>query len=74
MRSEAGATPLRLTASPGTDELPVYSPDGLAIVFASRRDGAADIFSMLHDGSLQTNVSNEANADDSSPTVRPSAN
>ena len=43
----------RLTFSEGRDSNSVWSPDGKEIVFASFRDGSADLFIMMADGSTE---------------------
>jgi dipeptidyl aminopeptidase/acylaminoacyl peptidase len=40
----AGGMPLRLTAGPGRDESPRWSPDGRAMAFISDRDGSNQIW------------------------------
>lgn len=56
-----------LTNHPGHDFNPAWSPDGGAIAFASIREnsGAWDIYSMMADGSEQTNLTNAADDIDS---------
>src|SRR6185295_17913438 len=34
----------RLTFDPGVDNLPIWSPDGLRVLFSSRRSGAFDLY------------------------------
>lgn len=46
-----GGTPVRLTDSPGVDEVPTWSPAGDAIYFTSRRDGQRETYRMSSDGS-----------------------
>ena len=48
--SADGADPVRLTASPGYDENPSWSPDGRRIAFDSMRDGNLEIYVMNADG------------------------
>ncbi len=55
----------QLTASPGNDVWPSWSPDGTKIAFASDRTGHWQIFVMNADGSGQTNISNDAYTDES---------
>ncbi len=42
-RTDGGA-PLRLTAGPGRDEMPRWSPDGKVLAFLSDRDGSSQIW------------------------------
>jgi hypothetical protein len=48
-----GSNPVRLTASPGLDRSPRWSPDGTRIAFASSRSGGSKMFVMNADGSDQ---------------------
>lgn len=48
-----GSNPLQLTASPGLDRSPRWSPDGTRVVFASARSGGSKLFVMNADGSGQ---------------------
>lgn len=45
-----GANPRRLTNEPADDETPAWSPDGMRIAFASRRDGIWKIMTMTASG------------------------
>ena len=51
-----GSDPVRLTASPGFDENPSWSPDGRRIAFDSMRDGNLEIYVMNADGSGSVRV------------------
>ena len=51
-----GTDPLRLTVTPGIDDQPAWSPDGLRIAFRSFRDGKSDVWVMDADGGDQTNL------------------
>ncbi|MES2755446.1 MAG: Tol-Pal system beta propeller repeat protein TolB [Pseudomonadota bacterium] len=52
-----GASPQRLTASPGIDTGGSYSPDGSKIVFESDRSGAQQLYVMNADGSNPQRIS-----------------
>lgn len=45
-----GGEARRLTVHPATESLPLWTPDGKQIVFASTRHGSADLFVMNADG------------------------
>ncbi|MDE6135284.1 MAG: peptidase S41, partial [Muribaculaceae bacterium] len=49
--SAAGGTALRLTSQDTYEQMPVWSPDGRTIAFASDRYGNFDIFTVAADGS-----------------------
>ena len=51
-----GSNPRQLTASPGIDRSPSWSPDGTKIAFASGRNAPSNIFVMNADGSDQRQV------------------
>ena len=51
--ANGAGTPVRLTDSEGDDRAPVYSPDGLRILFDSTRDGNTELYVMNADGSNQ---------------------
>lgn len=46
-----GGTAVRLTSYPAFQSMPVWSPDGKMIAFASTREGGQDIYVMNSDGS-----------------------
>ena len=50
----SGGEATRLTSQPSYDQLPVWSPDGKTIAFASDRYGNFDIFTVAADGSSGT--------------------
>jgi hypothetical protein len=58
-----GSNATQLTASPGLDRSPSWSPDGKKIVFASERNGLSEIFVMNEDGSNQHQVTFNAARD-----------
>ena len=53
----------QLTDSVGDDLLPAWSPDGRMIAFVSLRDGNAEIYVMLADGSQQTRLTSAPSGD-----------
>ena len=53
-----GSDERRLTASPGFDAFPAWSPNGERIVFASDRDGNWELYIMADDGSGQRRPTN----------------
>src|ERR1041384_948717 len=59
-----------LTASPGDEYQPDWSPDGTKIVFSSRRDGNNEIYVMNADGSHAINLTNNT-GDDENPSWSP---
>lgn len=50
----AGGEATRLTSQPSYEQVPVWSPDGKTIAFASDRYGNFDIFTVAADGSSDT--------------------
>ena len=50
----AGGEATRLTSQPSYESVPVWSPDGRSIAFASDRYGNFDIFTVAADGSSKT--------------------
>jgi len=52
-----------LTADPGTDVVPAWSPDGRKIAFSSNRDGNPEIYVMNDDGSGQTRLTTDPGTD-----------
>jgi len=52
-----------LTNNPGSDDAPVWSPDGKRIAFVSDRDGNYEIYVMNADGSGQVNLTNNSASD-----------
>ena len=60
----------RLTASPGIDTDPAFSPDGTKIVFESDRSGTEQLYVMNADGSDQRRLS-FGGARYASPVVEP---
>ncbi|MBD3165816.1 hypothetical protein GF324_04415 [bacterium] len=58
-----GGEATRITAHPGYDRDPVYSPDGKWMVFASDRHGGYDLFLMEADGSRPKRLTFQAPSD-----------
>ena len=54
---------IRFTFDPGNDKLPVWSPDGRSIVFASNRKGHYDIYRKAVDGSAEEEAIAVSDAD-----------
>jgi Tol biopolymer transport system component len=65
-----GSGVTRLTNNTSDDELPMWSPDGSKIAFASGRDGNFEIYVMNADGSGQTRLTNNPSVDNS-PSFSP---
>ena len=65
-----GENPRNLTQNPGTDETPVWSPDGQHIAFQSYRYGNPDIYVMDADGENLRNLTQNPD-DDLSPVWSP---
>ena len=65
-----GSEIINLTNYLGTDDQPVFSPNGSQIAFISRRDGNEEIYIMDSDGSDQTRLTNDPGID-SEPVFQP---
>ncbi|NLG50525.1 MAG: DUF5050 domain-containing protein [Chloroflexi bacterium] len=59
----------RLTVEDGDDVWPSIGVDSLKVAFASNRDDNWEVYLMDIDGSNQTNVTNNADADDTAPSL-----
>ncbi|MEE8129700.1 MAG: hypothetical protein V3T48_05405, partial [Vicinamibacterales bacterium] len=59
---------LSRTTDPAADLAADWSPDGLQIVFVSRRDGNSEIFIMNADGTGQVNLTNRPLTKDFEPS------
>ena len=66
-----GSNPTPLTDDPAEDRMPVLSPDGTKIAFASNREGAYALYVMGLDGSNPTRLTNEPGTEDSQPSWSP---
>ena len=53
----------RLTFGPGMDTLPIWSPDGKSVVFASNRAGAFDLYRKASSGAGEEQLLLKSNAD-----------
>jgi Tol biopolymer transport system component len=62
-----GSSQQQLTIDAALDVDPEWSPDGTKIAFTSTRDGQADVYVMLANGSGQTRYTANA-ANDESPS------
>lgn len=51
--ASTGGNAVRLTATEDYESVPVWSPDGKKIAFASNREGGQDIYVMNSDGTMQ---------------------
>ena len=51
----------KLTHNPSNDYEPIFSLDGLSIIFTSERDGNKEIYIMDNEGKNLTNLSNRNN-------------
>ena len=58
-----GSDPTNLTQSAGDDWVPVWSPDGQRLAFASNRDGNTEVYVMDADGTDLTNLTQDAGID-----------
>lgn len=57
----ANRKPVQITKDSGVNENPWFAPDGLHIVYSSRRNGKTQIFSMLADGSSVRQLTSSGN-------------
>jgi Tol biopolymer transport system component len=62
----SGAAPDNLTNGNGTNNGPRWTSDGTRLIFRSTRDGNAEVYSMLADGTSLLNLTNNPNTDQSS--------
>lgn len=63
LRAGDSFTPVNLTNNAAADGAPVWSPDGLAIAFATYRDLDDEIYKMNADGSAPANLTLRAGSD-----------
>jgi Tol biopolymer transport system component len=66
----SGANAVRISAPPGVNTDPAFSPDGSRIAFTTNRDGQNEIYLMDANGANLVNISNNG-ADDRQPTWSP---
>ncbi len=59
----AGGSATRLTASPGIESDPYFSPDGRTIAFSAQYDGNTDVFTMPAEGGVPKRLTAHPNAD-----------
>lgn len=71
IKNEPGAREERLTAAPGLDDGPEYSPDGHYIWFNSVRSGLMQIWRMRSDGREQTQMTFDEGRNSWFPHVSP---
>lgn len=64
-------TPTRLTFHESVDVLPIWSPDGRVIYFASQRSGRFQIFRKAADGSAEAEQVHEGEHDQAASNVSP---
>ena len=60
VRSPHDTLPMNLTHTAGTDELPVWSPDGQRIAFVSNRTGRDEVYVMNSDGTVLVQLTSVA--------------
>ena len=72
LNANGTGTPLRLTNDPGSDIQPDFGPGGV-IVFATNRDGNAEVYSMSSTGADQTNLTQAAGRQ-TRPKISPDGN
>jgi tricorn protease len=66
--SRAGGTASRLTADPGYDQMPRFSPDGRWIAFTARYQGNQDVYVIPAGGGPATRLTHHSDAVDKAPT------
>ena len=59
IKSVSGKTTTQLTSDPADDVMPVFSPDGKTICFASNRSGNWDIYTTTTDGGTTVQLTND---------------
>ena len=60
IKSVHGETLTQITSDPADDVMPVFSPDGKTIAFASNRAGNWDIYTTSIDGKLTVQITNDS--------------
>ncbi|PYR68098.1 MAG: protease, partial [Acidobacteria bacterium] len=61
--SRQGGTATRLTAGPGIETLPVFSPDGQTLAFTGEYDGNVDVYTMPAAGGVPKRITYHPGAD-----------
>ncbi|MFW6090018.1 MAG: hypothetical protein ACODAB_09715 [Gemmatimonadota bacterium] len=66
-----GSNPTRVTTETGVERWPTWSPDGTRIIYATDRSGDFDIHAVDLDGTGDTNLTSDSDANDFLPRAAP---